>query len=180
MVTYALLMRASLSRGVCQAAVVDAVLADAVVADVLDVVRPAVMAVADAARKATPLRPLLFQGMASSSTTETGVITGISRTAPATVTVITSPPLSSRAISWIVYSSCPVVRSVLIRPVVMSTFGSKVRDTMNPEAALLVSMYRRIAYSLLIVSLGTLPARMTSRPAMEWTHYYLRGRFGTS
>src|SRR3954453_11040643 len=132
-----------------QAAVVDAVLLVDVV--VFEVVRPAVMGVTDAARKATPLRPLLFQGMASSSTTETGVITGISRTAPATVTVITSPPLSSRAISWIVHSSCPVVRSVLIRPVVMSTFGSKVRDTMNPEAALLVSMYRRIAYSLLII-----------------------------
>src|SRR3954452_9166443 len=149
MVTYALLRRLCCPRGVCKAAVVDAVLADAVVADVLDVVRPAVMGVTDAARNATPLRPLLFQGMASKSTTETGVITGISRTAPATVTVITSPPLSSKAVSWIVCSSCPVARSVLIRPVVMSTLGSKPRDTMNPEAALLVSMYRRIAYSLL-------------------------------
>src|ERR671932_566084 len=123
----------------CQAALVD-VFVD---------VRPALTGVTDAARNATPLRPLLFQGMASSSTTETGVITGISRTAPATVTVITSPPRSSRAISWIVCSSCPVVRSVLIRPVVMSSFGSKPRDTMNPEAALLVSMIRRIVYSLL-------------------------------
>src|SRR4051794_3013113 len=122
----------------CQAAVVDVVL-----------VRPALTGATDAARNATPLRPLLFQGMASKSTTETGVITGISRTAPATVTVITSPPLSSKAVSWTVCSSCPVARSVLIRPVVMSTFGSKPRDTMNPEAALLVSMYRRISYSLL-------------------------------
>src|SRR3954449_7917994 len=152
---FALLMRSPVvpfMRG-GQAAVVDVVL--------LAVVRPALTGVTDAARKATPLRPLLFQGMASRSTTETGVITGISRTTPATVTVITSPPLSLKAVSWIVFSSCPVVGSVLIRPVVMSTFGSKPRDTMNPEAALLVSMYRRIAYSLLINSLGTLPACMS-------------------
>src|SRR4051794_35809122 len=133
------------------------------------------MGVTDAARKATPLRPLLFQGMASSSTTETGVITGISRTAPATVTVITSPPLSSRAISWIVHSSCPLVRSVLIRPVVMSTFGSKPRDTMNPEAALLVSMYRRIAYSLLICSLAR---ALRAQPTMSWNELRWEGAQG--
>src|SRR3954447_15452787 len=145
---YALLVRSLVmpsGGGSGQPAVVDVVVVDVV----LVVLRPAVTGVTDAARKATPLRPLLFQGMASSSTTETGVITGMSRTAPATVAVITSPPLSSKAVSWIVCSSCPVARSVLIRPVVMSTLGSKPRDTMNPEAALLESMYRRIAYSLL-------------------------------
>src|SRR6185437_830696 len=78
------------------------------------------------ARNATPPRPSMFHGVATSLTTVTSCRV-VTLGCPAVVTLMTSAPVSSIATSSVTYSGAPDSRSAFCRPS-LSFFGCGARE----------------------------------------------------